>query len=172
MYTVTFYSFCPYALLLFFVYLYFVYIITSSINIYFSFFFSEKLWHIIVSCVYISVCPGLPFIMQQMFMLTSSFQLQLASLLSLNSSKADTEYLNHLEESLALARTQLADSGKRCRDLEAQLSAVVNPQVSGIGSRTLSFWSWRFVLQMKVTFSCFQTLSNSYLKLCLCIDPI
>ncbi|XP_047493121.1 protein Spindly-like [Penaeus chinensis] len=64
----------------------------------------------------------------------NKMKLQLASLLSLNSSKADTEYLNHLEESLALARTQLADSGKRCRDLEAQLSAVVNPQMdSGEG---------------------------------------
>ncbi|XP_042878974.1 protein Spindly-like [Penaeus japonicus] len=59
----------------------------------------------------------------------SKMKLQLASLLSLSSSKADTEYLNHLEESLALARTQLADSGKRCRDLEAQLNAVVSPQM-------------------------------------------
>ncbi|XP_071517718.1 protein Spindly-B-like [Panulirus ornatus] len=65
----------------------------------------------------------------------SKMKLQLASLLSMNNSKVDNEYMNHLEESLASARTQLEMFTKRCQDLEAQQTntALSKVEIAGDG---------------------------------------
>ncbi|XP_064098037.1 protein Spindly-like [Macrobrachium nipponense] len=62
----------------------------------------------------------------------NKMKLQLANLLSLSSNRVDTEYLNHLEESLALARTQLEVLTKDSESLKAKQNEVVSPQVQRI----------------------------------------
>ncbi|XP_068216037.1 protein Spindly-like isoform X2 [Palaemon carinicauda] len=59
----------------------------------------------------------------------NKMKLQLAYLLSLSSNRGVSEYLNHLEESLALARTQLEVLTKQCQNLEAKQNEATSPQV-------------------------------------------
>lgn len=62
----------------------------------------------------------------------NKMKLQLANLLSLSSNRVDSEYLNHLEESLALARTQLEVLTKDSESLKAKENEAVSPQVQHI----------------------------------------
>ncbi|XP_050687632.1 protein Spindly-B-like isoform X1 [Eriocheir sinensis] len=62
----------------------------------------------------------------------AKLKLQVASLLSLSNNRASWEYVSHLEESLASARSQLETFTKRCQELEeAQQTMAIPACVEG-----------------------------------------